>query len=143
MSGGEERRAAIAGVIAVDPAVLERDEPTAGFDPKGRDLLLAQIMQYHNERKNTIFIVSHSMEDISRIADRIMVMNKGNLEMFDTPRKVFSEVEKLESMGLRVPQVTKIMMLLREKGYDIPDGILTVEQALYEVVNLLKREGKL
>ena len=143
LSGGEKRRAAIAGVIAMDPDVLVLDEPTAGLDPKGRDLLLAQIMQYHNERKNTIFIVSHSMEDISRIADRIMVMNKGNLEMFDTPRKVFSEVEKLESMGLRVPQVTKIMMLLREKGYDIPDGILTVEQALYEVVNLLKREGKL
>ena len=123
--------------------MLILDEPTAGLDPKGREMVFSQIKEYHHRLGSTVLLVSHSMEDISRIADRIMVMNKGNLEMFDTPRKVFSEVEKLESMGLRVPQVTKIMMLLREKGYDIPDGILTVEQALYEVVNLLKREGKL
>lgn len=141
LSGGEKRRAAIAGIIAMDPDVLILDEPTAGLDPKGRDLLLAQIMQYHKNRKNTIIIVSHSMEDISRIADRVMVMNKARLEMFDTPREIFSRVEELESMGLRVPQITKIMMTLKERGYNIPDGILTVEQAFSELVNLFKKEG--
>lgn len=141
LSGGEKRRAAIAGVIAMDPDVLILDEPTAGLDPKGRDLLLAQIMQYHKKRKNTIIIVSHSMEDISRIADRVMVMNKSRLEMFDTPRAIFSRVKELESMGLRVPQITKIMMTLKERGYNIPDGILTVEQAFSEIVSLFKKEG--
>ncbi len=141
LSGGEKRRAAIAGVIAMDPDVLVLDEPTAGLDPKGREVLLAQIMGYHKERKNTIFFVSHSMEDISRIADRVMVMNKGRLEMFDTPKNIFAQVEKIESMGLRVPQITKIITMLRERGYDLTDGVLTVEQAFSEVVNLLKREG--
>lgn len=143
LSGGEKRRAAIAGVIAMDPEVLVLDEPTAGLDPKGRELLLSQIMQYHRERKNTIFIVSHSMEDVARIADRILVMNKGKLEMLDTPKKVFAEVERLESMGLRVPQITKIMLALKNKGYKVDDGILTVEQAFLEVVSLLKKEGKI
>lgn len=143
LSGGEKRRAAIAGVIAMDPDVLVLDEPTAGLDPMGRDLLLSQIAQYHRDRNNTVFIVSHSMEDIAQIADRIIVMNKGKLEMFDTPKKVFSQVERLESMGLRVPQITKIMLAVKKKGYDIPDGILTVEQALCEVVSLLKKEGKI
>ncbi len=143
LSGGEKRRAAIAGVIAMDPDVLVLDEPTAGLDPKGKNLLLAQIMQYHKQRKNTIFIVSHSMEDISRIADRVMVMNKGRLEMLDTPRNIFAQVDRIESMGLRVPQITKIMMTLKERGVDLPDGILTVEQAFSEVVGLLKKEGKI
>lgn len=143
LSGGEKRRAAIAGVIAMDPDVLVLDEPTAGLDPKGREVLLAQIMGYHKERENTIFFVSHSMEDISRIADRVMVMNKGRLEMFDTPKNIFAQVDKIESMGLRVPQITKIMMMLRERGYDLTDGVLTVEQAFTELVNLLKKEGKI
>ncbi|MCH5303314.1 MAG: energy-coupling factor transporter ATPase [Ruminococcus sp.] len=142
LSGGEKRRAAIAGVIAMDPDVLVLDEPTAGLDPLGRDLLLSQIMQYHRDRKNTIIVVSHSMEDVARIADRVMVMNKGKLEMFDTPKKVFSQAEKLESMGLRVPQITKIMLSLKEKGFEFSDGILTVEQAFSEIVSLLKKEGK-
>ncbi len=143
LSGGEKRRAAIAGIIAMDPDVLVLDEPTAGLDPMGRNTLLAQIMQYHKQRKNTIFFVSHSMEDISRVADRIMVMNKGRLEMFDTPRKVFSEVERLGKMGLRVPQVSKITSELACLGYDIPEGILTVEQAFSALLSLLKKEGKL
>lgn len=142
LSGGEKRRAAIAGVIAMDPDVLILDEPTAGLDPKGRDVLLSQIISYHKERKNTIILVSHSMEDVARIADRIMVLNHGRLEMLDTPRAVFSRVDELESMGLRVPQITRIMTILREKGYDFSDGILTVGQAFEEVVNLLKKEGK-
>ncbi len=142
LSGGEKRRAAIAGVIAMDPDVLILDEPTAGLDPKGRDVLLSQIISYHKERKNTIILVSHSMEDVARIADRIMVLNHGRLEMLDTPRAVFSRVDELESMGLRVPQITRIMTILRGKGYDFSDGILTVGQAFEEVVNLLKKEGK-
>ena len=143
LSGGEKRRAAIAGVIAMDPDVLVLDEPTAGLDPKGRKLLLSQIAQYHRERKNTIIIVSHSMEDIAQTTDRIIVMNHGKLEMFDTPKKVFSQVEKLESMGLRVPEITRIMLELKKEGYDVPSGVLTVEQAFVEIVSLLKKEGKL
>lgn len=143
LSGGEKRRAAIAGVIAMDPEVLVLDEPTAGLDPAGRDLLLSQIVQYHKERQNTVLLVSHSMEDIASVADRIMVMNHSNLEMFDRTKEVFSRATDLESMGLRVPEVTKIIMLLKEKGYDLPDGVLTVEQAFYEVLSLLKKEGKI
>ena len=143
LSGGEKRRAAIAGVISMDPDVLVLDEPTAGLDPLGRDVLLSQIMQYHKERKNTIFIVSHSMEDIAQIADRVMVMNKGRLEMIDTPKKVFSQIDRLESMGLRVPQITKIMLSLKKRGFEFSDGILSVEQAFSEVVDLLKKEGKI
>lgn len=143
LSGGEKRRAAIAGVIAMDPDVLVLDEPTAGLDPKGKSLLLSQINSYHRERNNTVIIVSHSMEDIAQIADRVLVMNKGRLEMFDTPKKIFAQAEKLESMGLRVPQITKIMISLKEKGCDVSDGVLTVEQAFCEIVSLLKKEGKI
>ena len=143
LSGGEKRRAAIAGVIAMDPDVVIFDEPTAGLDPLGRELLLSQIVQYHKERNNTILLVSHSMEDIASIADRIIVLNHSELVMFDTPKVVFSKVDQLEKMGLRVPQITKIMIALKEKGYDISDGILTVEQAFYQLVDLLKKEGKL
>ncbi len=143
LSGGEKRRAAIAGVIAMDPDVLVLDEPTAGLDPKGRAILLSQITQYHRKRNNTIFIVSHSMEDIAQIADRVIVMNKGRIEMFGTPENVFSKAEKLESMGLRVPEITKIMLELKKHGYDVSDSVLTVEQAFTEIVSLLKKEGKL
>lgn len=143
LSGGEKRRAAIAGVIAMDPEVLVLDEPTAGLDPSGRDLLLSQIVQYHKERQNSVLLVSHSMEDIACVADRIMVMNHSQLEMLDKTESVFSRVKELESMGLRVPQITKIMMLLKDRGFELPDGILTVDRAFIEVVNLLKREGKL
>lgn len=143
LSGGEKRRAAIAGVIAMDPEVLVLDEPTAGLDPKGRDLLLSQIMQYHKERQNTILLVSHSMEDVARVSDKIMVMNKSHLEMFDTSENVFSQVERLEQIGLRVPQITKIMTALRDKGYDLPPVVLTVEQGFLEIANLLKKGGKI
>lgn len=143
LSGGEKRRAAIAGVLAMDPDVLILDEPTAGLDPMGREVLLSQIVQYHKERKNTVLFVSHSMEDIARVADRIMVMNNANLEMLDTTRKVFSQNKRLEEIGLQVPQITKIMAQLKEKGYDFSDGILTVEQAFTEILTLLKKEGKI
>lgn len=142
LSGGEKRRAAIAGVIAMDPDVLILDEPTAGLDPQGRDKLLNQILAYHKERKNTVILVSHSMEDIARVADRILVMNKGNAEILAPKREVFAQGERLEKMGLRVPQITKITQLLQKKGIDLPDGILTVEEAFNSIMALLKKEGK-
>lgn len=142
LSGGEKRRAAIAGVIAMDPDVLILDEPTAGLDPQGRDKLLNQILSYHKERKNTVILVSHSMEDIARVADRILVMNKGNAEILAPKREVFAQGERLEKMGLRVPQITKITQLLQKNGIDLPDGILTVEEAFDSIMALLKKEGK-
>lgn len=143
LSGGEKRRAAIAGVIAMNPEVLVLDEPTAGLDPMGRDVLLSQIVQYHKERKNTVILVSHSMEDIARVADKIIVMNKSNLVMFDKTKEVFSKGRELEKIGLRVPQITKIMLELREKGFNIPEGILTVDEAMYCISSLLDKEGKI
>lgn len=143
LSGGEKRRAAIAGVIAMDPEVLILDEPTAGLDPMGRELLLSQIMQYHRERKNTVLLVSHSMEDIARVADRIIVMNNSKLEMFETTKKVFSHGRELEKIGLRVPQITRIMSILKDKGYDVDDGALNVGDALVQITALLKKEGKI
>lgn len=143
LSGGEKRRAAIAGVIAMDPDVLVLDEPTAGLDPMGREILLSQIVQYHKERKNTVLLVSHSMEDIARVADRIIVMNNSHLVMFDKTKEVFSHGRELEQIGLRVPQITRIMLELKEKGYEIPDGILTVDEAFSVISSLLKKEGKI
>lgn len=143
LSGGEKRRAAIAGVIAMNPEVLVLDEPTAGLDPMGRDVLLSQIVQYHKERKNTVILVSHSMEDIARVADKIIVMNKSNLVMFDKTEEVFSKGRELEKIGLRVPQITKIMLELREKGFDVPEGILTVDEAMDCISSLLDKEGKI
>ena len=143
LSSGEKRRAAIAGVIAMNPEVLVLDEPTAGLDPMGRDVLLSQIVQYHKERKNTVILVSHSMEDIARVADKIIVMNKSNLVMFDKTKEVFSKGRELEEIGLRVPQITKIMLELREKGFNIPEGILTVDEAMDCISSLLDKEGKI
>ena len=142
LSGGEKRRAAIAGVIAMNPEVLVLDEPTAGLDPMGRDVLLSQIVQYHKER-NTVILVSHSMEDIARVADKIIVMNKSNLVMFDKTKEVFSKGRELEKIGLRVPQITKIMLELREKGFNVPEGILTVDEAMDCISSLLDKEGKI
>lgn len=141
LSGGEKRRAAIAGVIAMDPDVLILDEPTAGLDPHGRDVLLAQILSYHQYRKNTVLLVSHSMEDIARTADRVLVMNGGKAEMFDVTAKVFSREAELETMGLRVPQVTKIMNRLRADGYPVQPGVLTLEQAIRQLAPLLRDRG--
>lgn len=143
LSGGEKRRAAIAGVIAMNPEVLVLDEPTAGLDPMGRDVLLSQIVQYHKERKNTVILVSHSMEDIARVADKIIVMNKSNLVVFDKTKEVFSKGRELEKIGLQVPQITKIMLELREKGFNVPKGILTVDEAMDCISSLLDKEGKI
>ena len=143
LSGGEKRRAAIAGVIAMDPEVLVLDEPTAGLDPMGREVLLSQIVRYHKERDNTVLLVSHTMEDVARFADKIIVMNKGRLEMFAPTKEVFSRGEELESFGLKIPQITKIMRQLSQKGFDVPEGVLTVDEALSALLPLLKKEGKL
>mgnify|MGYP000255991595 FL=1 len=142
LSGGEKRRAAIAGVIAMDPDVLVLDEPTAGLDPMGRDVLLSQIIRYHKERQNTVLLVSHSMEDIARVADRIVVMNKSQLVMFDETQKVFARGDELEKIGLRIPQITKIMSQLRKRGVDVPEGILTVDAAVNYLLPLIKKEEK-
>jgi energy-coupling factor transport system ATP-binding protein len=141
LSGGEKRRAAIAGVIAMDPDVLILDEPTAGLDPRGRDVLLSQIVNYHQVRHNTVIFVSHSMEDIARIADRVLVMNSGKAVMFDTAEAVFSRDAELEKMGLRVPQITKIMSILKSEGYPVTT-VLTLEQALKQLMPLLKQGGR-
>ena len=139
LSGGEKRRAAIAGVIAMDPDVLVLDEPTAGLDPQGRDHLLSQIKAYHKQRQNTVILVSHSMEDIARVADRVLVMNESKVFLFDETAKVFSLAKELEQIGLRVPQVTKIMMKLHENGYPVDPAVFTLEQAVKEILPLVQR----
>lgn len=143
LSGGEKRRAAIAGVIAMDPDVLILDEPTAGLDPRGRDVLLAQITQYHKNRGNTVLLVSHSMEDIGRTADRILVMNHGHAAMLDETKKVFARGPELEEMGLRVPQITKIMQELVAMGLPVDASTLTVDDALHQLIPILKRKEEL
>ncbi len=143
LSGGEKRRAAIAGVIAMDPDVLMLDEPTAGLDPRGRDVLLAQITQYHRVRKNTVLLVSHSMEDIGRTADRLLVMDHGEAKLLDDTRAVFSRGEALEKMGLRVPQITQIMQALVRLGVPVDPATLTVEEALRQLIPYFRgREGR-
>ena len=139
LSGGEKRRAAIAGVIAMDPDVLILDEPTAGLDPMGRDLLLTQIYNYHKERKNTVLLVSHSMEDIGRVADRVLVMNKGEKAMLESTRDVFSKGYELRDMGLKIPQVTHIMQKVKLMGLPVDEGTLRVEDALRQLIPLLKK----
>ena len=140
LSGGEKRRVAIAGVIAMDPDVLVLDEPTAGLDPMGRDVLLAQIASYHKTRGNTVLLVSHSMEDIARTADRILVMNSSHMAMFGPTKDVFARGAELEEMGLRVPQITKILACLRERGWPVGTA-LTMEEAVRELLPLLEKGG--
>ena len=143
LSGGEKRRAAIAGVIAMDPDVLILDEPTAGLDPRGRDVLLAQITQYHKARGNTVLLVSPSMEDIGRTADRILVMNHSHAAMLDDTKNVFARGEELEQMGLRVPQITKILQELQKMGLPVDSSTLTVDDALHQLIPILKRKEEL
>ncbi len=140
LSGGEKRRAAIAGVISMEPDIIIFDEPTAGLDPNGRNYLLERINDYHKTKGKTVILVSHSMEDIAKYAEKVLVLNKGRIEMFDETKKVFSHVEKLDSMGLRVPQITYIMNKLKEYGYDVSGGVLTVEEAYDELKRLLCRK---
>ena len=127
----------------MDPEVLILDEPTAGLDPRGRDVLLAQISQYHKARGNTVLLVSHSMEDIGRTADRVLVMNGGHAAMLDGTKEVFARGPELEQMGLRVPQITKIMQELKGMGLPVDPSTLTVDGALQQLIPLLKRKEEL
>ncbi|MBE6050753.1 MAG: energy-coupling factor transporter ATPase [Clostridium sp.] len=140
LSGGQKRRVAIAGVIAMEPKVLILDEPTAGLDPKGRDDILAQIQKLHKDYGMTIILVSHSMEDVAKIAEKVIVMNGGKVALQGTPNEVFKEVEVLEKIGLGVPQVTYLMRKLREKGFDVSEDAYTIEQAREELLRLLKKK---
>lgn len=141
LSGGEKRRAAIAGVMAMEPEVLILDEPTAGLDPRGRERVLALIKEYQKSRGTTVLLVSHSMEDIARVADRVLVMDHGRVAMLDTVERVFSRGEELEQMGLTVPAVTRVMLLLRRAGLDIDTDVYTVEQAVGRLLPLLGGEA--
>ena len=139
LSGGQKRRAAIAGVLAMRPGVLVLDEPTAGLDPKGRDEILDQIAYLHRQSDMTVILVSHSMEDIAKYADRIIVMNKGQILYNDTPKQVFSHYQELEKIGLAAPQVTYIMHDIREAGFDVGVTATTVEEAADEIMEAVKK----
>lgn len=138
LSGGQKRRVAIAGVLAMQPQVLVLDEPTAGLDPKGRDEILDEISALHREKNMTIILVSHSMEDIARYADRLMVMNHGELLFDAPPREVFRHYRELEKIGLAAPQITYIVHHLRERGVPVDEDITTVAEAKDEILKLLK-----
>lgn len=141
LSGGQKRRVAIAGVIAMEPKVLVLDEPTAGLDPKGRDDILDQIAYLHKETGMTVVLVSHSMEDIAKYVDRIIVMNDGQLMFDDEPKKVFAHYQELESVGLAAPQVTYLMHDLKEKGMPVSVNATTIEEAADEIIGALKERG--
>ena len=140
LSGGQKRRAAIAGVLAMQPKVLILDEPTAGLDPRGRDEILDQIASLHQESDMTVILVSHSMEDIARYVERIIVMNQGEILFDDTPKEVFFHYKELESVGLAAPQVTYIMHGLKERGLPVSTDATLIEEAADEIMAALKKE---
>ena len=137
LSGGQKRRVAIAGVLAMNPEVLILDEPTAGLDPKGRDDILEQIAYLHEERKITVILVSHSMEDIARYVDRILVMNQGQKAFDGTPKEVFTKYKELETIGLAAPQITYIMHELYDAGLAVDTQAITIEEAKESILNVL------
>ena len=141
LSGGQKRRAAIAGVIAMRPEVLVLDEPAAGLDPEGREMILSQVKRYHRETGTTVVLVSHSMEDIAKYADRVLVLQAGKVAMLDTTANIFARAEELVSYGLSVPEVTKIFIKLREMGLDIPIDVYTVKYARDTILNALAQRG--
>ena len=138
LSGGQKRRVAIAGVLAMKPEVLVLDEPTAGLDPKGRDEIFDQIAGMHEENHMTIILVSHSMEDVARYVDRIIVMNQGQIVYDNTPVKVFRHYKELESIGLAAPQVTYLMHEMREAGFAVDTDVATVADAKKEILKWMK-----
>lgn len=139
LSGGQKRRAAIAGVLAMEPEVLILDEPTAGLDPKGRDEILDAIKLMHEKRKITVILVSHSMEDVAKLVDRIVVLAKGKIAVTGTPKKVFAQTEKLESIGLAAPQISYVFSELIQRGYDVPSDVYTVSEATEVLYKFLKQ----
>ena len=143
LSGGQKRRVAIAGILAMHPQVLILDEPTAGLDPKGRDEILDQVALLQKERKITVILVSHSMEDVVRYVDRIIVVNDGKILFDDTPKQVFQHYKELESVGLAAPQVTYVVKALKEKGWDIDTTATTVEEAKEAILLAIKKREKI
>ena len=142
LSGGQKRRVAIAGVIAMEPKVLILDEPTAGLDPVGREMILRQIRNYHKERGTTVVLVSHSMEEIAQNVDRIVVLKGAKNYMDGTPREVFARAEELEAVGLDIPQVTRVALALRRRGMDINTAVYTVEELKSALLRLKGGEGR-
>ena len=142
LSGGQKRRVALAGVLAMEPEVLILDEPTAGLDPRGRDEILDQISLLHKERGITVILVSHSMEDVAKYVERIIVMNQGEVMYDDVPREVFRHYKELESVGLAAPQVTYIMHTLKDRGFDADENATTIEEAREEILEAFRKKGK-
>mgnify|MGYP000603127378 CR=1 FL=1 len=142
LSGGQKRRAAIAGVLAMRPKVLVLDEPTAGLDPKGRDEILQQIKKLQTETGLTILLVSHSMEDVANYVERIIVMNKGKVMFDDVPHRVFSHVKELEAVGLAAPQVTYILHQLKDNGFDVDPSATTIEEAKETILQAVRKNSK-
>ncbi len=142
LSGGQKRRVAIAGVMAMRPKVLILDEPTAGLDPRGREMILGQIKHYHEETGSTVLLVSHSMEDVARFAQKILVMNKGEVFCYDTPPAVFARADEIAAIGLSVPQITKVFSMLRSRGIDIRGDVYTIEFAMKTINEYLSAKGK-
>jgi len=143
LSGGQKRRVAIAGVVAMKPKILILDEPTAGLDPHGRDKILSMIKKYHEQQKNTVLLVSHSMEDIAKFSSKILVMNKSKVYEYGDVETVFSRVQEIEKIGLSIPQISKVFNHLHSKGYDVNPNIYSIERAKQEILNLLSKRGKL
>lgn len=142
LSGGQKRRVAIAGVMAMRPKVLILDEPTAGLDPRGREMILGQIKHYHEETGSTVLLVSHSMEDVARFAQKILVMNKGEVFCYDTPPAVFARADEIAAIGLSVPQITKVFSMLRSRGIDIRGDVYTIEFAMKTINEYLAAKEK-
>lgn len=140
LSGGQKRRVAIAGVMALRPKVLILDEPTAGLDPKGREDILREIRRYHKETGRTVLLVSHSMEDMANCAEKILVMNAGKVFCYDTVENVFRQAKALQGIGLAVPQITRVCMQLREQGIPLSDDIYTVEAAYQQILQLYRQQ---
>lgn len=139
LSGGQKRRVAIAGVMAMEPKVLILDEPASGLDPKGREQILGLIRDYHKQKKNTVLLVSHSMEDVAKHASRILVMNQSKLFCYDTPVNVFHRAHQLQQMGLEVPQITRVFNRLKQMGYDINEDVYTVDFGKDLLLDMLKK----
>lgn len=140
LSGGQKRRVAIAGVMAMEPKVLILDEPTAGLDPHGRDRILGLIKEYHREKGNTVMLVSHSMEDVAKTVSKILVMNDSKVFMYDTPERVFAHSEELRDMGLTVPQITRVFDKLKEMGIDVSDEVYSVKYAKELILKMLEKK---
>lgn len=140
LSGGQKRRVAIAGVMAMEPQVLILDEPTAGLDPMGRTQILTQLREYHKKTGCTVMLVSHSMEDVAKYVSKLLVLSHAKVVCYDTPSAVFSRGEELEKIGLALPQITKVFQILRAKGYDVPKDVYTVKYGTEVLLNYLREE---